>query len=158
MGETDEPNTERAPTPRERRCPGCGQFKPATPQHFYRAWIACLECEGRAIAAGHAAAEEYAARSRETGEPPTPKGLRAAMRAAVDAQLARPPGPRPKRRVKGPHDDSFADWAGAVRQLARLEANLPALVEHIPGLNNILLKDARAALPRLAEWVRLLET
>jgi hypothetical protein len=105
-------------------------------------------------AAAMAATEAYFAHSRAAQIPPTQAGLRAAVKSALDDALG-PDPPRPKPKRISPQAAAFADWTGAVQTVAELDCDLESIAR-LFSMEDDLLNEAEAALPRLQRWIRIL--
>jgi hypothetical protein len=110
--------------------------------------------------AGKAAAEVYFAKARATKTPATMDGLRGAVKDAVHATIG-PPPPRPSKSQpivsSNPIGTDWVDWTTAVKAIATLDADLEDIADRSSAFRASLLKEARAALPRLRAWIEALE-
>ena len=108
------------------------------------------------MAAAAAGMEAYFAGARDKQEPPTFKGLKAAIAEAVTDALG-PDAPRPKPRKMRPEAAAFADWTQAVKVMAEMECDLDEIADTYPFLIPALIREAASAANRLQQWTHCLE-
>jgi hypothetical protein len=124
--------------------------------HDYEQLAGGSEKNGQAAAA--AAAEQFFAKARAEQRPADMKGLKAAVREAVDRAVPRErSASKPKR---DPHYDAWLHWVSAIRDVADLnEATFPQMMAVATRLevarDNI--NEAKRALRRLGKWLATLE-